>query len=182
MPAGVTGNVQFTYYDIHGNSIRELMRQIRDNELVATGTTRAVAVTSWKLAWNWRAAPLGGGGGCALNNIDVRLDVEYAMPRWSPPDDASSQLRRWWDGYLARLEVHESHHKDIAADAGKEIVRLLRSVKGNCNTINFDASSGASEIYQRSRRLEEEFDIEERRRTDDPLKALRDSLLRASRP
>ncbi|HUQ19987.1 MAG TPA: DUF922 domain-containing protein [Gemmatimonadaceae bacterium] len=156
-PAGVSGHTTVVYYDIHGKTYPELLADLRRLGPNVDGRS-FVGETRSPMRWSWRvessAAP-----NCSIEFVNVSVNSQITLPRWTPPADADTALVTEWNRFLKALELHEAGHKDISARAARDIIRGVRQVSGLCSTINIRANDLAREIVDRSVVEQREYDF-----------------------
>ncbi len=110
--------VQTHYYEIHGRDARALHAALESRT-----HGRGVGETGIRIEFEFAARQ--SAHGCQLTELGVRLDMVVIYPRWMNADDASPELRRRWDRFIAALEVHEEGHAQLAREGAGEIARRL---------------------------------------------------------
>lgn len=148
------------YYDIDGSSAGALRDQIRRlGPKDETGTSHD-ALTVWNLEWNYATAAQDSGGGCALKDVRVTLNVSVTLPRWTPPASATAQLRQTWQGYLRNVKLHEAGHRTIAERNARDLTAALIALRGpTCDQVWSDASRTAEKIVADGRARNREYDV-----------------------
>jgi predicted secreted Zn-dependent protease len=159
VPDGVTLQARPAYYDVTGASRREILTQIREGGPISFSTgRRAMAQNRYNLRWRWQynARVV---GGCEIERVTVNVDMTLVYPRWVAPEPRDSALVAWWNQTAARLKEHEEGHGIITLDASRQIVRDLRGMRGgSCDALGLRASTLASQINQRLRERQQQFD------------------------
>lgn len=91
----VTGDTKKEYYEIEGNTVKELISEMKSKSKVDGGYF-AKAYCSWK-------------NDCKkfTSSCIVRL------PKWKKPKDASAKTSEAWDKFYSSLVIHEEGHMDI---------------------------------------------------------------------
>ena len=117
---------KYEYYEIRGNSEKELRGQMCRNGCAFNDGEKYDSVTSWrwKLNYGHDRAP----GVCAVDSLRVALEIKYRYPKWLRTGDASQPLIDKWDGYMKNLVIHENGHRDLAVEAAAELSRALAAL------------------------------------------------------
>lgn len=115
----------YSTYEVTGRTANEIARSLQENAPRADGR-RPAGLTTWDIRWNARLANTG--AMCRVTDLDVQLRVEVLMPHWERPPGASDQLARDWERFIAALSRHEAGHVDLAAQAAREVRRVLANV------------------------------------------------------
>ena len=165
------------YYDVTGESRREILSQIREGGPLSLNTgRRAVAMNRYNMRWRWQYNPRAVGG-CEIDRATVQIEMTLVYPRWVTREPRDSALAVWWTEMAARLKEHEEGHGIITLDASRQIVRELRGMRGgSCDALGLRASNRASQINQRLRERQREFDastVAEQRRIIETIRASR---------
>lgn len=146
------------HYDIHGNTQRALVQQLRAKGPTASNGQRFDALTRWNVTWNYRYEPRG--GSCVITRLDTRTEATITLPRWRGQAGASPTLVRHWNRYISALRDHEYTHFSHATDAAREIQRLGRSFsqRGNCSGIERAFNRQANAAIERARERDRRYD------------------------
>ena len=146
------------HYDIHGNSERALVQQLRAKGPTASNGKRFDALTRWQVTWNFRYEPRG--GSCVVTRVDTRTEGTITLPRWRNQAGASPVLVRHWNRYIAALTEHERNHFAHGAGAARDIERLGRSFRqhGDCSGIERAFNRQADAIVRRAQEQDRRYD------------------------
>lgn len=155
-PAGVSGRTTVLYYDVHGRTIEELRADMRRLGPKVDGTS-FVGETRSPMRWSWRTESMGGAS-CSIREVNVLVNAQITLPRWTPPPDTEPGLAAEWKRFIAALETHEAGHKDISAKAGKEIIERVRGLSGVCSQIGTRANDIARAIVERAGEEQKTYD------------------------
>jgi len=114
---------KYEYYEIRGNSEKELSCQITQNGCSWNDGKKYASVTSWNVKWSYgyRRAPQG----CSAESFTTTVDITYRYPKWVRTDGAPQILVGTWETYLERLLVHEKGHRDMAVEAAADLARAV---------------------------------------------------------
>jgi predicted secreted Zn-dependent protease len=146
-------------YDIAGTKAGQLkraMKRLGPRE----GGRRYFAYTEWELTWTYTLDEAE--SGCRFASFDVRAAVTMTLPRWTPGDDASPELRERWDRFLSALETHERGHGRIATEAARSIEAAVATLEpsATCDRLEREAEATAMEKVERYRLRERQYDEE----------------------
>src|SRR6476620_2472017 len=125
-PASVSGHTTVIYYDVQGNTFRELAASMRRLGPKVAGSS-FIGETRSPMRWKWRVESVAASE-CSIRDVTVSVDAQVTLPRWNAPEDADPALVAEWRRFLRALETHESGHKDISAKAGRDIITRLRGM------------------------------------------------------
>jgi predicted secreted Zn-dependent protease len=144
-------NAAIVYYDISGSTESELRAQL--DALGPTGYDgyKGDATTNWFISWDW---PGYGNSVCDLSAATVSLTVEVTFPRWTPPEDAGTDLVDRWAGYTRRLAEHERGHVDFVAANYESVTDAIKAA--TCET----AEAAAQEALASIRQHDTDYDAE----------------------
>jgi predicted secreted Zn-dependent protease len=114
---------KYEYYEIRGNSVKELRGQMCRNGCSLNDGERYDSVTSWRwrVNYGYERAPQA----CTADSFNVALVIIYRYPKWVHTDGAPQPLVDKWDGYMKNLITHENGHRDLAVEAATELSRAL---------------------------------------------------------
>lgn len=140
---------KITYYNISGSTETELRDQM--NALAPTGLDgyRGDALTNWYIRWTWDGY---GTEDCDLRTAKATYDIKVTMPRWLPPQEASSALVEKWNAYILALAAHEKGHVDNVIANLPSVINAIR--RADCST----AEARAQEVLNGIRQNDIDFD------------------------
>ena len=101
--ANPTIKTTFKYYDIKGDTAKELKRQMKRK-----GPNGFWAYARWNVRWSSRCK--------------VSVSIKITMPRWKNMSDGSAALQKKWKRMVTVLRIHELNHGKHGINAAKEIV------------------------------------------------------------
>lgn len=116
---------RYQYYDIDGNSVDDLRKQMRNNGTRWNDGKIYAALTTWDIRYNYDIQTED--GKCAVKSVKTDVDIVYHLPR-RITNNAEDELARTWDNYYERLKEHEYGHKELAVKAAGEINETLASL------------------------------------------------------
>ncbi len=140
-------------YEISGSTGDDLRAQMD-----ALGPSGFDAYTSWLIRWTY--ADVATDAGCAAGPVKVSVLIVYTFPEWDAPPDASTGLVEKWNAYLAALHLHEDGHRDIAIEAGGEILKVLSMLPAypSCEALRQSADAAGESVLDRYRQQEAQYD------------------------
>lgn len=147
-------------YDVTGSTLNELRQAIRKNGPKIRGRSWA-GETYWDARWSFQYAFRM--GQCQMKYVEVKLTINILTPRWQPPANTSRELIEEWDHIIETLKLHEEGHREIAIEAGREIIQALKSLGTfDCNSMQSEANRLAHEIFDKYRGKNQQYDKETR--------------------
>ncbi len=103
------------YYPIEGATAAEMDKQMRRlGPIDQLGGYHWFALTV--PVFDWRYPCLCEGGNCTTGPPTLYLTLNYAFPRWFPPDGVEGGLVAQWEAFEAALTEHERGHGALATD------------------------------------------------------------------
>jgi predicted secreted Zn-dependent protease len=146
------------YYDISGETARDLRHEMNRLRPQVTTGPRTDAYTQWWIQWTARYRNTD--AGTVIASLDTRVDVLHYLPRWNQLTNAPPELARQWRDYMRALVVHEKGHQDIAVQAAAEFARLVAAETTLASVARADerVRTICNEVVARYRQREEEFD------------------------
>lgn len=156
MPAPVQVTSATSYYDVEGADLQTLLASLRQRG-PSDGHGTWAASTSWVFRWSYQPTL---DPACRVRAARVNLDLAYTYPQWSPPENVAPSVATAWQGYLARVELHEHGHRDIAAAAAAELARTLEALPGqaSCDALGTTARATAAELLARHAQTQRAYD------------------------
>lgn len=154
-----TASPSYTYYDIKGQSARELSEAMDRFGPLGKDGKRYHGHTEWKITWEYTFTETD--ASCHLDSFHVAYEVTITIPRWLGYDRSSRHLKANWDKYLAALLTHENGHKDIgwlAAEAIKKEIGRIK-VQRTCIQLETMVKNVAEGLADGARAENEEYDV-----------------------
>jgi predicted secreted Zn-dependent protease len=159
--SGVTMTIENQYYQIEGNTAKELRKQL-DKLGVHDQETGKVfdANADWKIKWNFSYQQ--GNDDCHIDQVEVSLAITYLLPEWKPPADANSILVEKWNNYMKNLIVHEEGHGSLAKEGAQNIYQIIMKMPpaATCDALveatNAAAQQGLDAIKQGNKAYDRE--------------------------
>lgn len=154
----------FSYYDISGNSIKELRESIYANSIVDTATRGFDASTNWSISSQFEY--LEGGAGCKITATSIIAKIEYRLPRWAAFEDSKdAELKTNWRNYIENLTQHEIRHGEITRQAVSNIERTLLDLHiirsdTPCDDLQTNAYATIDRLITALKQRHKKFDID----------------------
>jgi predicted secreted Zn-dependent protease len=157
-PDAVRLTSETEYYPVEGSSLRALLTSLRERG-PSDGHGTWAANTAWVFRWSYKPVS---GAECRVGSASVELALTYTYPQWTAPVDASPAVVAAWEGYLARVELHEHGHRDIAEAAAADLVKALEALpaQSSCDALAATARSTAGQILTRHADDQRAYDLE----------------------
>lgn len=146
--AQVRQQVRQRPYDIQGRSWQDLLRAMQTH-----GPDTFFALTRYQIDYTYRLQRRL--ATCTVEQPVVTLDTEVILPRWLPDPDAPYDLRRDWQLFHSRLEQHERTHQRFGEQAAREVLGVLHTFRGPCDTAD-------AEIQRRAQAIMDAYDARNR--------------------
>jgi predicted secreted Zn-dependent protease len=158
LPAAHADDAEFVYYDLSGNSAKELRHQMNSMGPYGDDGKRADGRADWRVSWTTRYArsPVG----CKFTEVETTVTGKIILPRWSAGENASSFLVKKWQNYMAALRLHEDGHYGHGIEAAEEI-RALRESLGtaaDCESLVKQFDAQVESILEKYRRADITYD------------------------
>jgi predicted secreted Zn-dependent protease len=155
---GVRLTTSTDYYAVEGASLASLLASLRQRG-PGDGHGAWAANTVWVFRWSYRPTAE---ADCRVASARVDLDLTYTYPRWTAPTDAAPALVAAWDGFLARVELHEHGHREIAEAAAADLVKALQELPPQpaCDALAATARTTANQLLARHADAQRTYDQE----------------------
>lgn len=121
--AEVTEQVDFEYYYIYGQTMKELTLSMKENSPVIRGNSKHAATARIKIQYRYSTHK--NTAGCSLINPEVRLNTTYVLPKIQEKH-SSDRVITVFKEYLSRLMKHEKGHRNIAFEAAQRLDQSLK--------------------------------------------------------
>lgn len=125
------------YYVIEGRSEPELVAQMNAKGYLDEHS-RYWGYTSPQLKWSFDTKSVD--GRCHLVDPKVMLIITTTLPTWTPPPGTSAAMLAKWRAFDRAIRHHEGEHAQIARDAARELVVLMRKHRSDVSCSGLDAS------------------------------------------
>lgn len=139
LPAGLQVDQQLDRYRIDGDTEAELLAAMLDHVRHDDQPDLWFAFTAWDIAYSYRYGPID--GGCAVQSVDVSVQLVVTAPQWDPPASAASALVDSWRAYESRALLHERGHEQISVDGAMELRQQLMDFSTPTSCTEFEAAA-----------------------------------------
>lgn len=136
-------NATIVYYDVSGSTENELRTQLDALGPVGYDGYKGDATAEWFIRWNW---PGFGSSSCQLSEATVSYEIQVIFPRWTPPENVSSDLVAKWVSYTRALAEHEKGHVDYVVANYQSVLDAIRGAA--CETADAAAHAALAPIRQ----------------------------------
>jgi len=158
--AGATNSFRWStnYYTVTGTNLAEIhesMNQARPWK----DSSNFVGLTDWRIQWSYEVVPTP--AGCRCSSFTTRTTILTTLPRWTPPDSASREVKAAWQQFITALGEHEMGHARLALAA---LADMHRQVKGlgepsSCEALGKSIESTARRVVEEHRKRDREYDL-----------------------
>ncbi len=149
---------KYDYYEIRGNSEKELRGQMYRNGVAMNDGEKYDSVTTWrwKMDYGYDWAPRV----CAANSFKVTLEISYRYPKWVKTGNAPQLLVDKWDGFIRNLITHENGHRDMAVEAAAELSRTVAELPpaASCAELDREVRALGHELMEKLNADEKNYD------------------------
>jgi predicted secreted Zn-dependent protease len=151
-------SIDYVYYKIKGTTANELRTQMDQLGPVDRFGQRHDMDTKWDIQWSYPYSQEE--GECTTGSIEIRTTITFTFPTWEPSPDTSTELVDQWNGYLNLGQVHEDGHKEIALEAGREILRTLQAASAHtsCDLLEQEMDQKGQALLEQFRQKEIAYD------------------------
>jgi predicted secreted Zn-dependent protease len=126
----------YEYYEIQGNTARELHVQMSENGSLWKDGRKYASVTSWQFAWNYDHVRTE--QHCSADAFTTAVAITFRFPRWQRPSDAPPALVDTWESYVQNLERHETGHRDMAVEAAADLNQAVANLPPAATCVELD--------------------------------------------
>lgn len=152
---------RYEHYDVIGNNINELQKQMNQNGTRWHDGIVYTGLTTWKIDYVYDITSKGGRYG--VKSASTKVDIVYRMPRMRLAV-ADLELTALWNEYLERLQHHEFGHKDLAVKAASEVNEILATVPsyGSADELAQEVTRRTEEKFKKLKQVQVAYDHETR--------------------
>ncbi len=144
---GLNVDVAYVYYDVNGSTAAELLTSLRNNG-PSTGNSSYFAATSSQTGFGYKMKDRG--RICRLTDVGVTVKISMLLPLWAGRDLAPEPLRRTWDEFLEKLQMHEGGHVRIIEHFSRELYNGLRKISSErCGVLDSRAKAFTDDLSRR---------------------------------
>jgi predicted secreted Zn-dependent protease len=148
-------------YHISGESVDEL-----DAEMRSVGPVDPLGGFHWfaltEPLFDWRYPCECGDQGCVTGPVTLILTIQYTLPSWIAPEEASEELRAQWAAFELALYSHEWGHGDLAAECawslGEAFVALPPAE--TCADVDQAVSAASQLVFAACREAQRRYEDE----------------------
>jgi predicted secreted Zn-dependent protease len=145
------------YYVVTGSTMREIMESM-DQARPAKIAAPMMGCTEWRMMWRFAVVP--STGGCRCASFSTRLVITNTLPRWTPPTNATPELKAAWQRLFWNLAQHEGGHSEIALAALAEVHRRVKELPDDpdCDGLRPKVNAMIQGVLDEYHRLDGDFD------------------------
>lgn len=154
----VLTSIEYIYHPIAGSTGNELRAQMDQLGRTDESGHHWDAYTEWYVNWSYPYSTLN--NNCTTGPIKVQVEITFTFPQWSAPENATQDLIDKWNAYLNALQLHEDGHRQIATQAGYEILRAINALPAypSCAELEQAADTTGEDILEQYRQQEAIYD------------------------
>ncbi len=146
-------NLKYVYYDILGDTARELYDQMDRRGPRIGGNSSGRAIGMAMADYDWSAKCICKGSRCHLKVTAFVLNETIVLPRWTPPRGTSHRLVSSWGHFATMVKKHELTHRDIDVRVGKDLLRQLKLMKPKSSCARIQSAATKLEKKKLAERL-----------------------------
>lgn len=153
-------DVKIKYYEVEGDTVEDLRRELNAKTPIRNNGRPFDANTTWYVKWNTHWAMKG--MSCSMISVTTRVTIIFTLPKWANYKEASRKEKEKWDKFFKRLVDHENGHKDIAVGSAKEIEEAVMNMESrkDCNILKHDSNYLGQKIIEKYNELAQQYDKE----------------------
>jgi predicted secreted Zn-dependent protease len=145
------------YYVVTGSNLREIRESLnlaRPPKISPPMT----ALTEWRMSWRFAVVP--STSGCRCASFSTRLVITNTLPRWTPPTNATPELKAAWQRLFRNLARHEAGHSQIALAALAETHKRVKELPDDpdCEGVRSKVNALIRSVIEDYRQLDEDYD------------------------
>lgn len=155
-----------TYFMVKGNTLAELNRAFgQGGPLLGSGERHGGAT---QVTFEGGATYAEVGGRCKVDRAAYRLSLVTTLPRWSPPTNATPDMKVVWRTLRNDVATHEARHAAIAKTWLQRLETRIKALpaESNCARMEKRVAAERREVLNRHDRAQVEFDRRETGRVD----------------
>lgn len=151
-------SVRTNYYNLYSTTASGLRAEMNRKGIRWTDGKTYDAFASWYVSWRYEYYT--NSGRCALEYIDVSVEIEYTLPKWVTQFMGGKETRIKWLKYIDALKKHEHGHGDIGISAANDIEKALLRLGSNpsCRALGEEANAIGYRILDNYGKREVEYD------------------------
>jgi predicted secreted Zn-dependent protease len=148
------------YYEIRGNSEKDLRKSMCQNGCTWDDGRTYDSVTSWY--WSWDYGSGYASQACSTDDFSITIEITSRYPKWVRTGEAPQPLVEKWDDYMKNLVMHENGHRDKVVDVGAEfsaaVARLPRAL--SCADLDRQVRALSNELMAQLNAAQREYDAD----------------------
>lgn len=151
-----TASDRVEYYEIEGATPDELRREMDRRGPLDDQGRRRDAFARWRISWSW---PLKSSGKPDFAGAISQFEGVMTLPRWRGREDASAELVKRWDDFMAAVRRHEEGHLGPARQAAPQVAEAIRIAAGQNPDLTIrEAHRIAEAVVSSIRAYDREYD------------------------
>ena len=145
------------YYSIAGSSLGEIRRSMDQSRPWKDPENRS-GLTEWRIEWRFELAPVG--DGCRCSSFTTTTTITNTLPRWTPPTEASAELKAAWTRFITALGEHEDGHSRLALAAAADLHKRVKELgpSPDCDRLRKRINELAERVINEHRQRERDYD------------------------
>jgi predicted secreted Zn-dependent protease len=145
------------YYLVTGSNFHQI-RESMDLARPPRITAPMLALTEWRMSWRFSVVP--STGGCRCASFSTRLVITNTLPRWTPPTNATPELKAAWQRIFKNLAQHEAGHSQIALAALAETHRRVKELPDDpdCQGLRTRVNALIRSVIENYRIIDQDYD------------------------
>lgn len=146
--------VKLSFYDIKGQGIPELRREIRLKGPKDSDGISRDAYVSWKIDWSWPKDQK-----IDYSKMEVKYKIDVMLPRWIMSADINLSTKRAWDRYYQNMIRHEGQHVLHVLENVDLIYERIQIAALEDSNLSWTAANKiANEVVKKIQTLDREYD------------------------
>ena len=149
---------EIDYFDVSGDTPRELRRAMEKGCQAKACTGEHWAHTKWRVKWRYKYGREK--NGCRLTVASVTARVVYTLPRWPGKVGAAPGLRAKWEAMREKLEAHERNHGENGIETARKIERALLDLPpaADCDALKDSIAATGKRLIAEGNRWDDAYD------------------------
>ncbi|MFD2238557.1 DUF922 domain-containing protein [Aureimonas populi] len=117
-----------TYFSVRGSTLEEIDEDLASRgPLLASSGMRHPGSTT--VSFDGQVTYAADEGLCRVDEVQLALDLQMTLPRWTAPRDASPETALIWNTLASDIERHEREHATIARHWLRRMESALRNLR-----------------------------------------------------
>jgi predicted secreted Zn-dependent protease len=148
----------FYYYDVTGKTPQEVRVDLNRHGPFDSQGRRFDGYTRWYVRWRYiyKSVP----EGCAISGVSTSVDVAVTLPRLSPDDGLSDDLKKSFANFAEKLRLHEDGHAQHAIEIAKRIETGITALppEGTCERLGQVANELGYSLIKEANQQDLDYD------------------------